>query len=94
MYKLCTYAHDSITGQHLLVWEMNVLENIKWGLSAVPPFFSNRFLPDSHFLVPVRPESMRQPQSPRAAALVGIAFTRLATKEQTDEERESMLFNG
>lgn len=38
VYKLCTYTDDSITSEELLVWEMKVLEQIQWDLSAVTPY--------------------------------------------------------
>ena len=38
VYKLCTYTDDSITSEELLVWEMKVLEEIQWDLSAVTPY--------------------------------------------------------
>lgn len=45
--KLCIYSDSSITCEELLDWEILVLKNLKWALSAITPYdFPERSVPD------------------------------------------------
>ena len=108
VYKLCTYTDDSITSEELLVWEMKVLEEIQWDLSAVTPYdyleqffarfsFSNAGAIRKHAATLIAScytddTFFMYPPSLLATASISMAFTRLGTKEQKERETESMLF--
>jgi len=106
VYKLCTYTDDSITSEELLVWEMKVLEQIQWDLSAVTPYdyleqffarfsFSNarairKYAATLIVSCYIDDTFFMYPPSLLAIASVSVPFTRIGTKEQ--KETESMLF--